>query len=97
MDLRRRRGDDPPAPEGDSPSHLGERVCAVWAFEAFAAEIALDDLADHFDELVVPARRRLASLAPPPQVRHPEPRGALLAGDSKRPARRPVLGPHGHE
>ena len=54
MDLRRRRGDNPPAPEGIR-QHLGERVCAVWAFDAFAAEIALDDFADHFDELWFPA------------------------------------------
>ena len=34
---------------------LGERVCALWPFEAFAVELAVDDFADHFEELWYPA------------------------------------------
>ena len=66
--------------------HLGERVCA------------LDDVADHFDELWVPAsddvwllslhHRRFVTL------NHEE---LLLSGDLGGPARWPVFGPHAHE
>lgn len=34
---------------------LGERVCALWPFDAFAVEIALHDFADHFDDLWYPS------------------------------------------
>ncbi|HWB55683.1 MAG TPA: hypothetical protein VG479_01945 [Gaiellaceae bacterium] len=36
-------------------AELGERVCALWPFDAFAVEMALLDFADHFDELWFPA------------------------------------------
>jgi hypothetical protein len=94
-------GDDAEATRGrlrGFAEHLGERVCAVWAFEAFAVEIALDDFADHFDELWFPAsddvwllslhHRRFVTL------NHEE---LLLSGDLGGPVRWPVLGPHAHE
>jgi hypothetical protein len=78
--------------------HLGDRVCAVWPFETFAVEIALEDFADHFDELWYPAsddvwllslrHRRFVTL------NHEE---LLLAGDLGGPARWPVFGPHAHD
>jgi hypothetical protein len=77
---------------------LGERVCALWPFESFAVEIALEDFAVHFDELWYPAsddvwllslhRRRFVTL------NHEE---LLLAGDLGGPARWPVFQPHTHE
>lgn len=77
---------------------LGERVCALWPFEPFAAEIALDDFADHFDDLWYPAsddvwllslrHRRFLTL------NHEE---LLLFGDLGGPARWPVFQPHAHK
>jgi hypothetical protein len=77
---------------------LGERVCALWPFEAFAVEIALDDFADNVDALWYPAsddvwllslhHRRFVTL------NHEE---LLLAGDLGGPVRWPVFQPHAHE
>ncbi len=79
-------------------AELGGRVCALWPFEAFAVEIALDDFAEHFDELWYPAsddvwllslhHRRFVTL------NHEE---LLLAGDLGGPVRWPVFQPHTHE
>jgi hypothetical protein len=74
---------------------LGERVCALWPFEAFAAEVALADFAEHFDALWYPAsddvwllslhHRRFLTL------NHEE---LVLYGDLGGPIRWPVFQPH---
>jgi hypothetical protein len=94
-------GDDPAA-TGERlkrcADRLGDRVCALWPFEAFAVEIALDDFADHFDELWYPAsddvwllslhHRRFLTL------NHEE---LVLFGDLGGAVRWPVFGPHAQE
>jgi hypothetical protein len=94
-------GDDPDATRAKIKSRdedLGERVCALWPFEAFAVELAVDDFADRFEELWYPAsddvwllslhHRRLLVL------NHEE---LLLYVDLGGPARWPVFQPHAHE
>ena len=94
-------GDAPEATTARLKAHaeqLGERVCALWPFEAFALEIAVDDFADHFDELWYPAsddvwllslhHRRFLTL------NHEE---LLLLGDLGGPARWPVWPSHPHQ
>lgn len=91
-------GDDPEVTRKALKAHrdsLGERVCGLWPFEPFAAEIDLDDFADHFDDLWYPAaddvwllslhHRRFLTL------NHEE---LLLAGDLGGPLRWPVFQPH---
>ncbi|HXV57449.1 MAG TPA: hypothetical protein VD704_06230 [Gaiellaceae bacterium] len=91
-------GDDPEATHVRVKAYgkaLGERVCALWPFEAFAVEMALDDFADHLDELWFPAsddvwllslhHRRFLT------INHEE---LLLFGDLGGPARWPVFQPH---
>jgi hypothetical protein len=91
-------GDDPAATRArlrGFAGEVGERVCALWPFEAFAIEIALDDFAEHFEELWYPAsddvwllslhHRRFVTL------NHEE---LLLAGDLGGPVRWPVFRPH---
>ena len=51
-------GDDPEVTRKALKAHrdsLGDRVCGLWPFEPFAAEIDLEDFADHFDDLWYPA------------------------------------------
>jgi hypothetical protein len=77
---------------------LGERVCALWPFEPFAAELMVEDFADRLDDLWYPAsddvwllslhHRRFLTL------NHEE---LLLFGDLGGPARWPVFQPHAHE
>jgi hypothetical protein len=77
---------------------LGETVCALWPFEPYAAELAVDDFAEHFDDLWFPAsddvwllslhHRRFLTL------NHEE---LLLFGDLGGPARWPVFQPHVHD
>ena len=94
-------GDDPEKTREELKGYrdrLGERVCALWPFAPFAAEIALDDFADHFDDLWYPAsddvwllslhHRRFLTL------NHEE---LLLFGDLGGPARWPVFKPHVHK
>jgi hypothetical protein len=77
---------------------LGETVCVLWPFEPYAAELAVDDFAEHFDDLWFPAsddvwllslhHRRFLTL------NHEE---LLLFGDLGGPARWPVFQPHVHD
>jgi hypothetical protein len=91
-------GDDPEATRAKVKGYreaLGDRVCALWPFDAFAAEVSLDDFADHLDELWFPAsddvwllslhHRRFLTL------NHEE---LLLFADLGGPARWPVFQPH---
>lgn len=93
-------GDDPQATRAHLKEYrdrLGERVCALWPFAAFAVEIALADFADHLDDLWYPAsddvwllslhqRRFLA-------VSHDE---LVLYRDLGGPARWPAWAPRPH-
>jgi hypothetical protein len=76
---------------------LGERVCALWAFEGFAAEIALDDVAEHLDELWFPASDDLWLLSLGHRrfvlLHHDE---LFLFADLGGPVHWPVLEPHPH-
>ena len=94
-------GDDPGAIRSRLKAFaadLGERVCALWPFEAFAAEIALDDFAEHFDALWYPASDDVCLLSLHHRrfvmLNHEE---LLLAGDLGGPVRWPVFQPHSHE
>jgi hypothetical protein len=92
-------GDDPDAVRAKVKARagdLGERVCALWPFEAFAVEIAVDDFADHFEELWYPASDDVWLLSLHHRrflvLNHEE---LLLYVDLGGPARWPVWGPHG--
>jgi len=94
-------GDDPDATRAhlkEFRDRLGERVCALWPFEAFAVEINLADFAEHFDDLWYPAsddvwllsldHRRFVT------INHEE---LVLYGDLGGPTRWPVWRPRPRE
>ncbi|MET1009316.1 MAG: hypothetical protein ABWY96_04590 [Gaiellaceae bacterium] len=90
-------GDDPSATRArlrEYRDRLGETVCALWPFDAFALEIALADFADHFDDLWYPASDDVWLLSLDHRrfltINHEE---LLLYGDLGGPTRWPVWKP----
>ena len=93
-------GDDPEATRARVRSRageLGERVCALWAFERFAADLALDDAVEHLDDLWFPASDDLWLLSLKHRrfvlLHHDE---LFLFADLGGPPHWPVLEPHPH-
>ena len=82
-------GDEPDAIRGrlkGFAEHLGDRICAVWPFEAFRSRARARRLRRPLRRALVPGfRRRVAPVAPPSPVRDAEPRGASALRGPRRP------------